>query len=141
MREIVEKRVILIQKTFRGHRAKKYYREKKLSIVRIQAAVRGAAMRLHYLHERRAALTMQAGVRGWFARELVKEIRARLKAELARKQKEERERKEREAAEKGAKEMEDSFLEAQRQLMQVRFPSSAGLGPRDEMALLSIRDV
>lgn len=88
LRELVNSKVLLIQRIWRGHRQRKIFVEKKLSIVKIQAAVRGAALRLRYLQHRRSAVKIQSAVRGWFAREFVNELRAKKKAEEEKRKKE-----------------------------------------------------
>jgi hypothetical protein len=92
------------------------YKKIRKAILRIQALLRGARFRLAYLRKRRATIVFQAYTRGWAARELYKELKAKKKAEEEKKRQQEREKREREAREKGETLMEESFLQAQKEL-------------------------
>lgn len=92
------------------------YKATLVAIVRIQAAVRAAAQRWKYLRQKRAAIRLQAAVRGWRDREVVKEMKREIEKEKKRKKKEAAEKKKRAAQEQGETMMEESFLQAQKEL-------------------------
>lgn len=92
------------------------YKKTRRAIILIQAYMRAARLRVAYLRKRRAIIVFQAFTRGWAAREFVKELRAKRKAEEEKKKRLEREKREREARERGENMMEESFLQAQREL-------------------------
>jgi len=117
LKELLDDKVLLIQKTFRMHRAKKAYVKKRMSVMKIQAAVVGAVARLAYMQKRRSAIRIEAWWRGCMAREYVKALKIKLKKELERRKKEEEERRKKELAEKGDVLMEETFMQAQRELV------------------------
>jgi len=116
VREVLKRYAVIIQKRYRGWIARKKYLKMRKAIITIQAAMRAARLRVQYLRKRRAIIVFQAFTRGWAAREFVKELRAKRKAEEERKKKQEREKREKEAKERGETLMEESFLQAQREL-------------------------
>ena len=92
------------------------YKKVKKAIVILQAAMRAARLRLHFLRKKKAAIVIQAYTRGWLARDFVKELKAKKKAEEEKKRKAEQEKRDKESREKGEQLMEESFLAAQREL-------------------------
>ena len=78
--------------------------------------MRAARLHLAYLRKRRAIIVFQAYTRGWAAREFVRELRAKRRAEEEMRKRQEREKREKEAKEKGEALMEESLLQAQKEL-------------------------
>eukprot|EP00036_Acanthoecidae_sp_10tr_P012400 CAMPEP_0206295594 /NCGR_PEP_ID=MMETSP0106_2-20121207/5245_1 /ASSEMBLY_ACC=CAM_ASM_000206 /TAXON_ID=81532 /ORGANISM="Acanthoeca-like sp., Strain 10tr" /LENGTH=2074 /DNA_ID=CAMNT_0053726249 /DNA_START=150 /DNA_END=6370 /DNA_ORIENTATION=- len=114
--ELLQRKVVLIQKTWRGYKWRKRYQKIKISVVRIQAAVTGATYRMVFVRKRRAAVSIQAWWRMIRAREFVKALKIKRRKEIERRRKEEEERRKKMLQEKGEALMEDSFLAAQKEL-------------------------
>eukprot|EP00039_Didymoeca_costata_P024022 m.9005 g.9005 ORF g.9005 m.9005 type:complete len:2048 (+) comp3994_c0_seq1:287-6430(+) len=117
LKTLLQDKVVLIQTTFRMWRMRKRFVQKKLAVVRIQAAVVGATVRLGFIQKRRSAIKIQAWWRGVMAREFAKALKIKRKKEMERRKKEEEERRKKELQERGDAMMEESFLQAQKELI------------------------
>jgi myosin-7 len=116
-KELLSRKVLLIQRIWRGYVCRKAFREARMAIIVIQKYFRGSQQRRAYVQKRRATITIQAYTRGMFAREYVAALREKLRREA-----EERERKrqlelqrQQEEAERKAK--EESMKAAQKELL------------------------
>lgn len=116
LRILLEDKVILIQKTWKGLIARKKYKKTKMSVIKIQAAIAGATVRLEFMSKRRNAVVIQSWWRGCLAREFVKALKIKRKKELEKKKQEEKAKREKELRERGEQIMEESFLAAQKEL-------------------------
>lgn len=116
IRILLFEKVQLIQSTWRGYIARKWYKKTKISVLKIQAAISGAPRRLDFILKRRSAVVIQAWWKGCLAREFVKALRIKKAKEIAARKKAEEERRKKELAERGEMAMEDSLLAAQKEL-------------------------
>lgn len=123
-RALLTKKIVILQKVWRGYIQRKRYLEMKRSAVVLQTAFRGRRQRLLFLKKRRSAVVIQKHVRGMFARIYVRELRIqkrkeeerllRLRLEEEEKRRKEEERLKEEEEEQARKE---AYEAAQKELI------------------------
>lgn len=91
-------KAVLIQRIYKGYRARKEYKSICRAVLRIQHAYKGWKLRIEFLRKRRAAIVIQSHLRGVFAREVAAALREmrRVEEEMRKREKMEAEKRARE---------------------------------------------
>ena len=116
-RKYLSKKALVIQRVWRGsHQRRKFLRLRRSAVV-IQKNFRGSRMRIRFVRMRKAAVVIQAHYRGMLAREFAAALRKKRAEEVAEKRRLRRAEEERRAKESAERTMEESYREAQKELL------------------------
>lgn len=116
-RKYLSKKALLIQKVWRGYCQRRQFLRMRWSAVTIQKNFRGSRMRINFVRMRKAAVVIQAHYRGMLAREFAAALRKKREEEEAERRRQKRLEDERRAKEMAEKTMEESYKEAQKELL------------------------
>ena len=116
-RKYLSKKALVIQRVWRGHHQRRRFLRLRWSAIVIQKIFRGSRMRIRFVRMRRAAVVIQAHYRGMLAREFAAALRKKRAEEEAERRRLKRLEGERRAKELAEKSMEDSYREAQKELL------------------------
>jgi hypothetical protein len=116
-RKYLSKNAVLIQKVWRGYCQRRRFIRLRWSAIIIQKNFRGSHLRIRFVRMRRAAVVIQAHYRGMLAREFAAALRKKRAEEEAERRRLKRLEDERRAKEMAEKTMEESYREAQKELL------------------------
>lgn len=116
-RKYLSTKALIIQKVWRGFCQRRNFIRLRWSAVIIQKNFRGSRMRIRFVRMRKAAVVIQAHYRGMLAREFAAALRKKREEEEAERRRLKRLEDERRARELAEKTMEESYREAQRELL------------------------
>jgi myosin-7 len=108
-----KKYVVVLQKTWRGRRARKKFLKQKKAAKQLQKYLKGFVYRRRYQKKKKAIVKIQAVIRGWFARDYCRSLKAQKAAA--------------EAAARKAKLEAEGKLDADRRANEERAKQSAAL--------------